>query len=591
MVIFFIKKTIQQLFFLALFALFLSVACSGFKEQKTAITDLYPDHPVAPAKTIDISEEARTYKDVIIASLAERYGKMDMAVKHLSEAIKRNPESVYLNLKTAIILKEEKRYNEAVVFAQKAFSLAPDEMMVRVIYADILNNTVDKGNAGIAAEIYEEILDKDPDNLYMREMAITNFMSVGEYEQALKHINYIIDMDPDNMLAYYYRGRVFLGKQDFYKAEQDLIKASSLFRPPPAFLFDLAVLYQTTGRFEDAVQVLERMLLIYPNDIKAREVIINIYGRLGNGRKERMHLERLLIIAKPGTAERIGVGAYYLNKNDLDKAIEELEQIITGNPAEYKAFYFLAVAYGEKGSSEKALEFFSKIPKTDFLSNTARLRSSIILQKNGNSEGAVEALESLISDGYDDPQVFLLLSAIYEDNDNLVSARDVLEKAVVQFPDSMKLMFQLAVFLDKLGEKEKCLMLMQDIIEKDPDHAEALNYVGYTWAEHGIRLDEAEVLIRKALEIKPDSPFIIDSLAWVFYQKGDYANALDLLKKAMTFSPDDPVIFEHFGDAYYRSGNKKEALAAYRSALDFNHPEKEKIVDKIQNIMNEIGNE
>ena len=584
-----IRKTTKQLFFLVLMVSFLLVlsACYGAKKQDN--TARLPSHHrmMPPA----VNKEAKTYSDVIIANLAAKHGKADTAVKHLSEALKNNPESAYLNLKIALSLKEEKRYNEAVVFAQKAFFLAPDEMMAKAVYADILNNTGDKGNAGVAAEIYEEILDADPDNLYMREMAITNFMAIGDYEQALKHIYYIIDIDPDNMFAYYYKGRVFLEKEDFYHAEQALLKASSLFRPPPAFLFDLAVLYQITGRFEEAAQILERLLFIYPNDVKAREGIVGIYRRLGNDNMERMHLELLLITTKPGATERIGLGVYYLNKNDPDKAIEELKRIITDNPAEYKAFYFLAVAYEEKGIDEKALELFSKIPKTDFFSNPARLRASIILQRNGNSEDAIAILESLINEAYNDPQVFLLLAAIYEENDNIISASDILEKAVIQFPDSTKLVFQLAVLFDKLGEKEKCLIQMQDIIKKDPNHAEALNYVGYTWAEQGIRLDEAEAMIRKALEIKPDSAFIIDSLAWVYYQKGDYVNALDLLKKAVSIFSEDPVILEHFGDAYYKNGNKKEAVAAYRSALDFNHPEREKIVDKIQSIMNEIGNE
>lgn len=586
----FIKKRTKHFFFLVLLSLFLLVlsACYGVKEQ-SSITRLSSNNRTMPVTAID--KEAKIYSDVIIASHAAKYGMADAAIKHLSEALKCNPESVYLNLKIALILKEQKKYNEAIAFAQKAFFLAPDEMMAKVIYADILNNTGDKDNASVAAEIYEEILDTDPDNLYMREMAITNFMTIGDYEQALKHIDYIIDMDPDNMFAYYYRGRAFLGKEDLYQAEQDLVKASSLFRPPPAFLFDLAVLYQTTNRFEEAAQTLERLLLIYPKDIKARETIVGIYSRLGDDHNEHAHLERLFIMTKPGTVERIGLGVYYLNKNAPDKAIEELEQIIIHNPAEYKAFYFLAAAYEEKDINEKALELFSKIPKTDFFSNLARIRTSIILQKSGNSEDAIAALESLINDGYNDQQVFLLLAAIYEENDNIVSASGTLEKAVAKFPDSTKLIFQLAVLFDKLGEKEKCLIQMQNIIEKNPNHAEALNYVGYTWAEQGIRLDEAEVLIRKALEIKPDSAFIIDSLAWVYYQKGDYVNALDLLKKAVTFFPEDPVILEHFGDAYYRNGNKKEAVAAYRSALDFDHPEREKIVDKIQSIINEIGNE
>ncbi len=108
---------------------------------------------------------------------------------------------------------------------------------------------------------------------------------------------------------------------------------------------------------------------------------------------------------------------------------------------------------------------------------------------------------------------------------------------------------------------------MQRAIELNPDNAPALNYLGYTYAEQGVKLDEAESLIRRALAISPNDGFYLDSLGWVSYQRGDYVTAIEYLERAVTLAGDDPTISEHLGDAYLKAGRQGDALRIYRDAL------------------------
>ena len=108
---------------------------------------------------------------------------------------------------------------------------------------------------------------------------------------------------------------------------------------------------------------------------------------------------------------------------------------------------------------------------------------------------------------------------------------------------------------------------MQRAIELNPDNAPALNYLGYTYAEQGVRLDEAETLIRRALAISPHDGFYVDSLGWVYYQRGDYDKAIEYLERAVALAADDPTIAEHLGDAYKKAGRTSDALRIYRDAL------------------------
>jgi len=104
-------------------------------------------------------------------------------------------------------------------------------------------------------------------------------------------------------------------------------------------------------------------------------------------------------------------------------------------------------------------------------------------------------------------------------------------------------------------------------VELNPKNAAALNYLGYTYAEMGVQLEEAERLIRRALEIEPDDGFYVDSLGWVYYQRGDYGHAVEQLERAVELAGDDPTVAEHLGDAYGRAGKPREALRLYQDAL------------------------
>ena len=104
-------------------------------------------------------------------------------------------------------------------------------------------------------------------------------------------------------------------------------------------------------------------------------------------------------------------------------------------------------------------------------------------------------------------------------------------------------------------------------IELNPRNAAALNYLGYTLADMGVQLDEAERLIRRALELQPNDGIYIDSLGWVYYQRGDYQRAVEQLERAVELAGEDPTIVEHLGDAYQRLGQSDAALRLYRDAL------------------------
>ena len=125
---------------------------------------------------------------------------------------------------------------------------------------------------------------------------------------------------------------------------------------------------------------------------------------------------------------------------------------------------------------------------------------------------------------------------------------------------------------------------MQSVIVIDPEHADALNYIGYTYADAGENLDEAERLILEAMKYKSEDGYIIDSLGWVYYQKGLFEQALKTLKKAVAMVPDDPVIMEHLGDAYLKTNQQKKALEIYRNSFKLKKKDTKELLEKIKKL-------
>ncbi|MCX5718839.1 MAG: tetratricopeptide repeat protein [Nitrospirae bacterium] len=140
---------------------------------------------------------------------------------------------------------------------------------------------------------------------------------------------------------------------------------------------------------------------------------------------------------------------------------------------------------------------------------------------------------------------------------------------------------------EKTNRFDEMVISLKKTIEINPKHADALNYLGFSYADKGINLEEARLLINKALELKPDSGYIIDSLGWVYFKMGNYDEAMKILQRAAEMVKDDPVIYEHIGDVYSSKGLKERAKEFWEKSLELQEKEeglKERVEKKIQEL-------
>ena len=440
------------------------------------------------------------------------------------------------------------------------------------------------GDDAAAIKEYEKILEKNSENKRIRLLLTTILVRKKEFDEALKHLNMLIEQDAELIIAWYYKGRINLEMGRFEAAEtclNEALKRNATLEPA---LFDKATLYQMTDRNEKAAQAYENLLSIYPDNIPARERLVQAYTALGRKEAAAKQVEEIKKHSVPGDPSRQALGLIYLRQGKLDESIAELDLIVTAWPKDSKSRYYLATAYEEKGEDQKALDHFQTIPQGSIYYKNARMHVVHLLLLQEKYAQALEAVWQLMVLDTDNPDLYLMLASIHEAQEKYDDAIGAINEGLKRHEKDVNLRFRLGVILDKKGDKEACLKEMRKVLEIEPENADAMNYIGYTYAEQGIKLDEALKLIQKALQLKPKSGYIIDSLGWIYFQKGAYDKALETLKKAALLTGDDPTIHEHLGDTYLKKKNYEKALFHYEKALSLKPPDESRVKEKADNV-------
>jgi tetratricopeptide (TPR) repeat protein len=219
---------------------------------------------------------------------------------------------------------------------------------------------------------------------------------------------------------------------------------------------------------------------------------------------------------------------------------------------------------------DRALEEFQRIPeKSDYYAD-ARLQLAFLYDQKDQMPKAIEAVKQALQkkkEPKEQKDVLNLLASLYRKSKDYPQAIETLQRIIKLDPKNDQAHFQLGAVYDESKNKDKMIEQMKLAIEINPQNAQALNYLGYSWAEKGSQLDEAETLILRALKVEPNEGAYLDSLGWVYYQKGDYQRASEQLERASELINDDPVVTEHLGDVYDKLGKTEAALARYRDVL------------------------
>lgn len=257
-----------------------------------------------------------------------------------------------------------------------------------------------------------------------------------------------------------------------------------------------------------------------------------------------------------------------LRNDKIDEARALLEQLIKTSQASEPHYMLALLAYQDE-NYDTALFHLDYIQATDEEFEEAVYLQIRIYTVSGYTEKAVALLQTYLNEkSTSSPLFYALLASLYQDTQKSDAAIALLQEAVTTYPENHQLFFEYGLLLEKKGQSTMALSNMEKVLELQPDHAEALNFVGYTWADRGINLEKALEYIQRAAVLKPDNGYIMDSLGWVYYKRGELELAAEHLEQSVSLEPYDPYIYSHLGDVYSDLRRYPEALKSYQKAFE-----------------------
>ncbi|MDX1649052.1 MAG: tetratricopeptide repeat protein, partial [Myxococcota bacterium] len=271
---------------------------------------------------------------------------------------------------------------------------------------------------------------------------------------------------------------------------------------------------------------------------------------------------------------------------------------------QHEVAYFLGVVRRRLGQDEAARRAFERIPEEHDRYADARTQIAAIHERRGELEAALAEVERARALEPGRP-LDLYLASLRAKAGDVEGALDFLESLLEESPDDAEVLYNIGVIHGEARNVDEAIRYMKIVLGIDPDHAGALNYVGYTWAEQGTNLDQAEEMIARALELRPGDGYITDSLGWVYYmrakplfdrgevEKGRFwaDRAIEELERARELTGGDPIVAEHLGDAYLLVGDKERALRMYEQALHHGPRDDEQpgLREKLERLRQELG--
>lgn len=475
-----------------------------------------------------------------------------------------DPDAEYVREKIPVILLRMGEFAKAAEWLAQAIDNHPENSTYRLLLANLY---IQQERVEEAIGLYNEVLSQEPDNEDVRLRLGFLHSHLGQHDTAEKIFRDLLKKNSDSYFAHLSLARLLKQTNNYSEAVQQYEAALSL-NWSKELAFELGHLYSTQKRYPDALRTYTTITDNDQFDERAALSRVQTLLDLDRGGEALVELEKIRTLSQNQARIDLIICKVLLRNKETDKARDILVRLAeqTGNS---EAHYMLALLAYQEEEYDLALSHLDGIQAVDDEFEEGVFLQIRIYQKHGSADEAIALLEKHIA--YDEsrsPLFYALLSSLYQEKDENLKALELMEEAVALYSDNHQLFFEYGLLLEKNGSSDQAITQMQRVLELEPDHAEALNFIGYTWADRNIHLEKALEYISRAAEIKPDNAFIIDSLGWVYFRLGKLDQAVKELRRSLELEPDDPHIYEHLGDVYRALKNYPEALSNYKKAYE-----------------------
>ncbi|WP_338697295.1 tetratricopeptide repeat protein [Bradyrhizobium sp. 26S5] len=292
-----------------------------------------------------------------------------------------------------------------------------------------------------------------------------------------------------------------------------------------------------------------------------------------------------------GAAEALyGIGATLTRRGGEDLALVYLQLALYLQPNHPLALLSLADLYESVKKPQMAIKVYERMPASSPLKRNAQIQLATNLDAADRSDEAIKILKEVTAEQPKDIEAILALGNIERGRKKFGDCATTYSQAIDALPaggdkNAWVTYYYRGICEERSKQWNKAEADMRKALELQPEQPHVLNYLGYSWIDQGINLDEGMKMIKRAVDQRPDDGYIVDSLGWAYYRIGNFEEAVKNLERAIDLKPEDPTINDHLGDAYWRVGRTLEAKFQWAHARDLKPEPDElpKIQAKIDN--------
>ncbi len=511
--------------------------------------------------------------------------KVDEALKVLQAAFKLNPDDLQIGIAIAQILASSGRTPEAERVVAAMVERAPDHRALNYTYAQILTKL---GRGNESKQYLERAVASDPSFGAAIMQLLDIYQQENEYRKAAAILQPLIEEDPLNIDLQRQQAFLFLRAGEARQARERfaaIVKADP--KDARSRLY-LAEAMNDLDQYAEAEAIFRQLITETPDDPD----LLASFGQSLIGQKKwdeasatftKLHA-RGDLADHHGALARTQLAHIDYEKGNYEAAIETAKSVfIFRDRPNTQAINIALQSLKKQNKTADGLALLQPLVQKFDSDPFVNARYVEALVRAGQKEKAREhaALQAKLGtrNAITSSEAFMLA-------DDKTAAVELMKSAAAAKPEEVDLQFQLGSLYERAGDQKAAEKTFLAALEKNPDHAPTLNYLGYMWAESGTNLERAHEMLTRAVGQDPDNGAYVDSLGWVYFRLGKLDLAEKYLTDATQLMPRDATVHEHLGDLFAKRGNTERALALYRTALSLDPESKD--VPKLRTKIAEI---
>ncbi|MCU0766537.1 MAG: tetratricopeptide repeat protein [Gammaproteobacteria bacterium] len=554
-----------------LVAILCAGGCPALAEQPAAAEKAVPTVEERPVAALPFAEPAPPAGELgadavysfLVGEIAADRGQLPLAYNHYSHAaaLAHDPYAAERAARIAISMKDR---DVALRAVRRWVDLAPNAVPARQALAHVL---LLQGDAAGVREQFDAILAiaaARGEDGFLQVGAVAGAGHGGALGPAV--MGELVDAYAGDARAHYALALTLAAAKSYAEAGARLQRAIDIdpdWQKP--WLLKVQIL-TAEGRNAEARDVLRGVVERRPDDGALR----NAYAALLVQAKDypaALAEYKVLRRLQPGDADVLFATALLaMQAKDWDEARDAFEALLASGDRQDEARWFLAQTKDLAGDRDAAFDLYSRIETGPYRADAAMRRAGL-MAKRGDLQAALELLRGLRgSEPSRSADIYLAEAELLQKHGTTEEVAAVYAAAIAAHPNDLQIYYARALDASQRGRLADAEADFKRVLAREPEHADALNALGYTLAELSDRYPEALGYVERALKLKPDNPAFLDSMGWVQYRLGNHAAALDYLRRAVA-AIDDAEVAAHLGEVLWVTGERDEARRVWAEAL------------------------